>query len=120
VTVRAASGGAEAETQLAQPAAIHHGRAVGAHIELGREVQRQQLRPVRFQDRPGRTACISLDPTAGQKAANSLIRRSVTSMWPGLWVMQSAGREAATTAWGVTPQAQNTGTSPGSITVGSP
>ena len=29
-------------------------------------------------------------------------------------------RDAATTAWGVTPQAQNTGTSPGSTTVGWP
>ena len=34
------------------------------------------------------------------------------NMCPGLWVIMNAGFEASATACGVTPQAQNTGTSP--------
>ncbi len=34
------------------------------------------------------------------------------NMWPGLWVIMNEGLEARATAWGVTPQAQNTGVSP--------
>jgi hypothetical protein len=47
-------------------------------------------------------------------------RRSVTNMWPGAWVIISSGFEATATAWGVTPQAQNTGSSPSRISTGSP
>ena len=39
--------------------------------------------------------------------------RSLTNMWPGLWVIINGTRELIATAWGVTPQAQKTGTSPG-------
>ena len=45
---------------------------------------------------------------------------SVTNMCPGACVIISSGRLAAATAWGVTPQAQNTGTSPSRISTGSP
>src|SRR5690606_20371663 len=46
--------------------------------------------------------------------------RSVISIEPGQWVMQIGGRAACTAAWGVTPQAQKTGISPGRISGGSP
>jgi hypothetical protein len=46
--------------------------------------------------------------------------RSVINMCPGLCVIMSGGFEASATACGVTPQAQNTGTSPGAISCGSP
>src|SRR3990172_5101120 len=45
---------------------------------------------------------------------------SVMNIWPGLWVIMKAGLEASATAWGVTPQAQNTGTSPGRMPTKSP
>ena len=38
---------------------------------------------------------------------------SVISICPGAWVITNGGLEAITALWGVTPQAQNTGTSPG-------
>ena len=34
------------------------------------------------------------------------------NMWPGAWKIASDGLAPMTTAWGVTPHAQNTGTSP--------
>src|SRR5262249_9985246 len=52
--------------------------------------------------------------------ANSLLRRSVTSMLPGEWVMQNSGLAVATTDCGVTPQAQNTGISSACTGTGSP
>ncbi len=45
---------------------------------------------------------------------------SVTNMWPGACVIISSGRLAAATAWGVTPQAQNTGISPSRSSTASP
>src|SRR5213078_3442494 len=42
------------------------------------------------------------------------------NMWPGLCVIMNGGREASATACGVTPQAQNTGTSPGLNACASP
>ena len=42
----------------------------------------------------------------------ALSRASVTSMCPGAWEIASGGRDSMTAACGVTPQAQNTGTSP--------
>ena len=45
---------------------------------------------------------------------------SVISMHPGACVMAKGGLEFMTTAWGVTPQAQKTGTSPSWISTGSP
>src|SRR6056297_2819134 len=45
---------------------------------------------------------------------------SVMSMWPGLWVMQSGGAAASIATFGVTPQAQNTGTCPSGTGAGSP
>ena len=38
---------------------------------------------------------------------------SVMNMWPGLCVSMNGGFEASATACGVTPHAQNTGTSAG-------
>ena len=40
---------------------------------------------------------------------------SVMSMQPGAWVMAKGGLLFMTMDWGVTPQAQNTGTSPSRI-----
>ena len=53
-------------------------------------------------------------------AARELLSLSVTSMAPGLCVMHSDGRAASTATWGVTPQAQNTGSWPGCMSGGSP
>ena len=39
---------------------------------------------------------------------------------PGAWVMQNSGRAAASAACGVTPQAQNTGTSSARTSTASP
>src|SRR5579871_2368039 len=44
-------------------------------------------------------------------AASLELRRSVISIEPGACVMQNSGFTAATAACGVTPQAQNTGSS---------
>jgi hypothetical protein len=52
--------------------------------------------------------------------AMRVLRMSVTSIEPGACVMQNEGRARAMTAWGVTPQAQNTGSSSASIGTGSP
>ena len=52
--------------------------------------------------------------------AGRLFSWSVTSMQPGEWVIASAGRDAITAACGVTPQAQNTGSSSGMMSIGSP
>src|SRR5690606_14625556 len=41
-------------------------------------------------------------------------------MWPGAWVIANGGLEAMSAACGVTPQAQNTGTSPSSKSIASP
>jgi hypothetical protein len=38
---------------------------------------------------------------------------SVMNMCPGAWVIAKGGRDAISAVWVVTPQAQNTGTSPG-------
>ncbi len=54
------------------------------------------------------------------RAAKEVFRRSVISIAPGAWVMQNSGRTWAITAWGVTPQAQNTGSSSAPIGTASP
>lgn len=41
-------------------------------------------------------------------------------MHPGARVIANGTRALAIAAWGVTPQAQNTGTSPATISTGSP
>ncbi len=41
-----------------------------------------------------------------QRVASSSLRISEINMWPGVWVMQRSGFTFMTTAWGVTPQAQ--------------
>src|SRR2546425_11668624 len=46
-------------------------------------------------------------------AASAEFGRSVRNMCPGLCVIMNGGFEASATAWGVTPHAQKTGTSPG-------
>ena len=51
---------------------------------------------------------------AHRHACHSRSGTSVTNMCPGAWVMANGTREAITAACGVTPQAQNTGISPGS------
>ena len=53
-------------------------------------------------------------------AARLVLRRSVISMLPGAWVMQNSGFTAAITDCGVTPQAQNTGSSPSPTGTASP
>jgi hypothetical protein len=53
-------------------------------------------------------------PLAGRhyRMASSALRRSVTSMQPGLWVMATGGAARSRATCGVTPQAQNRGSSP--------
>ena len=58
--------------------------------------------------------------TALAQPSSAELRRSVTNMWPGAWVMQNGSRLASATACGVTPQAQKTGSSPGRSSTGSP
>ena len=41
-------------------------------------------------------------------------------MWPGACVTQSGSAASASADWGVTPQAQKTGTSPGATRTASP
>src|SRR5256885_6732482 len=53
-------------------------------------------------------------------AARAEFGRSVMNMCPGLCVIMNGGFEASATAWGVTPHAQKTGTSPGPNACGSP
>jgi hypothetical protein len=55
-----------------------------------------------------------------QRAASDVFFRSVISIEPGLWVMQIGGLACSITTWGVTPQAQNTGSSPSAMMAGSP
>ena len=52
--------------------------------------------------------------------ASSSWRMSVMNIRPGWWVIANGTRLAITTAWGVTPQPQKTGTSPGSRLGASP
>jgi hypothetical protein len=54
------------------------------------------------------------------KTDKCVFRRSVMSMVPGLWVMAMGGRAVRIATCGVTPQAQNTGTSPGAMGTASP
>src|SRR3954447_20293317 len=55
-----------------------------------------------------------------QRTARSVFLRSVISIRPGAWVMANGSFAAAMTAWGVTPQAQNTGISSAATGTGSP
>src|SRR5207253_5342023 len=55
-----------------------------------------------------------------QNAASDEFGRSVMNMCPGLCVIMNGGFDASATAWGVTPHAQKTGTSPGPNACGSP
>lgn len=50
----------------------------------------------------------------------ALSRASVMAIWPGAWPMANGGRDFITAAWGVTPQAQKTGSSPARISTASP
>ena len=52
--------------------------------------------------------CIINDHAPGTSSSASV--RSVTNMWPGACVMASGRRASISAAWGVTPQAQKTGT----------
>lgn len=56
------------------------------------------------------------------ETANNISRyfKSVTNMCPGSWVIASDGLARMIASIGVTPQAQNTGTSPGRIVTASP
>src|SRR6185312_841700 len=63
--------------------------------------------------RPGMTGLV-------YSTASCLLRRSVTSIKPGAWVMANGSFAAAITACGVTPQAQNTGISSASTGTASP
>ena len=56
----------------------------------------------------------------GHNAASAEFGISVTNMLPGLCVIMNGGLEASATACGVTPQAQNTGMSPGAMCCASP
>jgi len=55
-----------------------------------------------------------------QKLANWWFSKSVISIAPGAWVMQNSGLAWAIAACGVTPQAQNTGSSSASTSTASP
>ena len=55
-----------------------------------------------------------------QSAASAAFFLSVISIEPGLWVMQIDGRAASMTTCGVTPHAQNKGSSPGCMRGASP
>ena len=59
-------------------------------------------------------------PRLCYKLANLELTRSVISIEPGAWVMQNSGLTWAMTACGVTPQAQNTGSSSASTGTASP
>src|ERR1043166_9635336 len=52
-----------------------------------------------------------------QNDARLALARSVISMWPGVWVIEKGGRAALIAECGVTPHAQNTGTSSGATSV---
>mmetsp|Transcript_36685 Transcript_36685/g.96053 ORF Transcript_36685/g.96053 Transcript_36685/m.96053 type:complete len:284 (+) Transcript_36685:105-956(+) len=54
------------------------------------------------------------------RSISSLSVTSVTNMWPGAWVMAKGSFAWASAACGVTPHAQNTGTSPSRIVTASP
>ena len=58
-----------------------------------------------------RVASVFIRGLQTYSAASFVLRRSVISMAPGAWVMQNSGFTAAIAACGVTPQAQNTGSS---------
>src|SRR2546427_6749968 len=53
-------------------------------------------------------------------AASAEFGRAVRNMCPGLCVIMNGGFDASATAWGVTPHAQKTGTSPGLNSLRSP
>ena len=55
-----------------------------------------------------------------RRAVEVVCGRSVMNMWPGEWKMASGGPPFCTTTCGVTPHAQNTGTSPVPMETGSP
>ena len=61
----------------------------------------------------GHLLCVSAKylPAIIYRTARSSSFRSVRNMCPGAWVIISGGFDAIATACGVTPQAQNTGTS---------
>ena len=67
-----------------------------------------------------RAAGYAVIRSARQRSASRSSGTSVTNMCPGACVIISSGRLAAATACGVTPHAQNTGTSPSRISTGSP
>ena len=56
---------------------------------------------------------LGIDHRRPAQTRPAVFGRSVTNMWPGLCVIMNGGFEASATACGVTPHAQNTGTSPG-------
>ena len=101
------------------------GRPVLAGHQAGR---RDRPGPSRPPAEPGRRRVARRDTRSrrirgaacGYPIARLSSGTSVTNMCPGAWVIISSGRLAAATACGVTPQAQNTGTSPSRISTGSP
>ena len=64
--------------------------------------------------------CRAIDRRRGQITAYCLFFRSVTSMLPGACVIAKGGFEAASAACGVTPHAQNTGSSSSRTVTASP
>lgn len=84
-------------------------------------VQRPKLSPISLftsipVTEPATTALIALPP----HTMYSKSRLLVMNMCPGACVIANSGLDAITAACGVTPHAQNTGTSPGSNTGASP
>ena len=67
-----------------------------------------------------RISCRAPQPAARPHTMYSKSRLLVMNMCPGACVIANSGLDAITAACGVTPHAQNTGTSPGSNTGASP
>src|SRR5205814_2327261 len=93
------------------------------HGFLGRARRGEDLdRPLPsrlFGDDVGEGAA-DVDRNAAQRRSSDLFSRSVTTIAPGLWVMASGRRALASAFSGVTPQAQNTGSSSGATAIGCP
>ena len=66
------------------------------------------------------TTTTTTTPSPRAYSESSSFFESSTSMQPGACVMQKLGLLFMTMAWGVTPQAQKTGTSPGRTSTASP
>ena len=81
----------------------------GSPRKLGSTVKMMAPRGIRRTRRPRFRKAGSRVPSLRQPTASDALRRSVTSMCDGVWVIAIGGRAERTATWGVMPQAQNTG-----------